>query len=273
VGFGLYYYNARYYDPVVGTFLSPDTLIPDPTIVWDYNRFGYVRGNPLKYNDPSGHATGPAIHDSNGGPSVPLSNELFLKIQDDYYALGVAWEDLPSDVRKSYEAGGVHEYTEPHGGASAQYGWKDPATVASSAFGAFRLGKLALQLLGLSCGDGDCGNEARTSYQIGEEGAQRVWRILNDPSLQTEVRVYVSEGGKRANYFARFDGLTDTAIHEVKNVSNLSLTQGFMNQATTYKRIADGMNLEVHYWLVNSAPPKVINWLQQQGIIVHTDIP
>jgi hypothetical protein len=40
---------------VVGTFLSPDTLIPDPTIVWDYNRMMYVRGNPLKYNDPSGH--------------------------------------------------------------------------------------------------------------------------------------------------------------------------------------------------------------------------
>jgi RHS repeat-associated protein len=54
---GLYYYNARYYDPVVGTFLSPDTLIPDPTSVWDYNRFAYVRGNPLKYTDPSGHET------------------------------------------------------------------------------------------------------------------------------------------------------------------------------------------------------------------------
>jgi RHS repeat-associated protein len=52
---GLYYYNARYYDPVIGSFLSPDTLVPDPTLVWDYNRFGYVRGNPLKYTDPSGH--------------------------------------------------------------------------------------------------------------------------------------------------------------------------------------------------------------------------
>jgi RHS repeat-associated protein len=55
VATGLYYYNARYYDPVVGSFLSPDTLVPDPTLVWDYNRFAYVRGNPLKYTDPSGH--------------------------------------------------------------------------------------------------------------------------------------------------------------------------------------------------------------------------
>ena len=49
------YYNARYYDRAIGHFISPDTLVPDPTSVWDYNRFLYVRGNPLKYSDPTGH--------------------------------------------------------------------------------------------------------------------------------------------------------------------------------------------------------------------------
>ena len=49
------YYNARYYDPALGTFVSPDTLVPDPGMVIDYNRFLYVRGNPLGYTDPSGH--------------------------------------------------------------------------------------------------------------------------------------------------------------------------------------------------------------------------
>jgi RHS repeat-associated protein len=52
---GLYYYNARYYDPALGTFISADSLIPDPNNFWDYNRYMYVRGNPLRYNDPSGH--------------------------------------------------------------------------------------------------------------------------------------------------------------------------------------------------------------------------
>jgi RHS repeat-associated protein len=28
-GAGLLYYNARYYDPALGTFLSPDTVAPD----------------------------------------------------------------------------------------------------------------------------------------------------------------------------------------------------------------------------------------------------
>jgi hypothetical protein len=51
------YYGARYYDRQVGAFISPDTLVPDPTNIWDYNRFAYARLNPLKFNDPTGYAT------------------------------------------------------------------------------------------------------------------------------------------------------------------------------------------------------------------------
>ena len=52
---GLIYMNARYYDPELGQFLSPDTLVPDPGNLFDYNRYMYVRGNPMMYNDPTGH--------------------------------------------------------------------------------------------------------------------------------------------------------------------------------------------------------------------------
>ena len=54
-GTGLLYYNARYYDSGLGTFLSPDTLVPDPNAVIDYNRFLYARANPLRHVDSSGH--------------------------------------------------------------------------------------------------------------------------------------------------------------------------------------------------------------------------
>ena len=64
-GTGLQYFNARYYDPQLGTFISPDTLVPDPTNVFDYNRYMYTRGNPLRYNDPTGHTI-----DDNCGPPV-----------------------------------------------------------------------------------------------------------------------------------------------------------------------------------------------------------
>ena len=56
-GTGLLYYNARYYDPALGTFISPDSIVPDPGMVVDYNRFLYARGNPLKYSDPTGYSS------------------------------------------------------------------------------------------------------------------------------------------------------------------------------------------------------------------------
>ena len=51
---GLMDYNARFYDPMLGRFTSPDSIIPDPGSVVGYNRFAYVNNNPVRYSDPSG---------------------------------------------------------------------------------------------------------------------------------------------------------------------------------------------------------------------------
>jgi RHS repeat-associated protein len=50
---GLYYYNARYYDPNIGRFISVDSAIKqnNPQTL---NGYSYCVNNPLKYADPSG---------------------------------------------------------------------------------------------------------------------------------------------------------------------------------------------------------------------------
>ena len=48
---GFDYYNARYYDPVCGTFLSAD---PVEGNMQGLNPYAYVDGNPETYNDPTG---------------------------------------------------------------------------------------------------------------------------------------------------------------------------------------------------------------------------
>ena len=48
-------------DRTFGTFISPDSLVPNAGRVINYNRFLYARGNPLKYTDPSGYASAEAI--------------------------------------------------------------------------------------------------------------------------------------------------------------------------------------------------------------------
>ena len=52
---GLSYYHARYYDPYTGRFTGPDTIIPNAANPQNLNRYAYVNGNPIRFNDPTGH--------------------------------------------------------------------------------------------------------------------------------------------------------------------------------------------------------------------------
>lgn len=52
---GLYHYNARFYHPGLGRFISPDTIVPEAGNPQALNRYSYVFNNPLRYGDPSGH--------------------------------------------------------------------------------------------------------------------------------------------------------------------------------------------------------------------------
>jgi RHS repeat-associated protein len=53
-GTGLYYNGARYYDPSLGRFISPDMVVPTFENPQSFNRYSYVKNNPLKYIDPTG---------------------------------------------------------------------------------------------------------------------------------------------------------------------------------------------------------------------------
>lgn len=56
---GLYYMNARYYDPMLGRFVQPDPLfLSKPEACMESpaecNLYSYAKNNPLKYTDPTG---------------------------------------------------------------------------------------------------------------------------------------------------------------------------------------------------------------------------
>ncbi len=52
---GLYYLNARYYDPATARFLSEDTYLGDPNDPLSLNLYTYCHNEPVMYSDPSGH--------------------------------------------------------------------------------------------------------------------------------------------------------------------------------------------------------------------------
>jgi|GEM_PF-2540258 len=60
---GLYFYNARWYDPALGRFIQPDSIVPEPGNPQALNRYTYAGNNPIRYNDPTGHA-----REIGGGP-------------------------------------------------------------------------------------------------------------------------------------------------------------------------------------------------------------
>jgi hypothetical protein len=62
----LLFFKARFYSPVLGRFLSADTIVPDGKNPQQFNRYAYALNSPLKYIDPSGHM---AKSDSDGAGS------------------------------------------------------------------------------------------------------------------------------------------------------------------------------------------------------------
>ena len=52
---GLQYLNARYHDPLLGRFLTPDTWDPDIPGV-DINRYAYAGNDPVNMSDANGHS-------------------------------------------------------------------------------------------------------------------------------------------------------------------------------------------------------------------------
>jgi RHS repeat-associated protein len=59
--FGLYFYNARWYDSALGRFTSADSIIPGVMDVQAWDRYAYGLNNPSRHTDSSGHGVDCAV--------------------------------------------------------------------------------------------------------------------------------------------------------------------------------------------------------------------
>ena len=75
---GLYYYGARYYDPSIMLFISPDSIMVSRYNPQTLNRYSYALNNPLRYIDPSGHQ----VTDPDGIPILPVVDVPGTPIED-----------------------------------------------------------------------------------------------------------------------------------------------------------------------------------------------
>jgi len=63
----LYFYHARYYDPILGRFLSADVVGVNHSVPQSLNKYSYVFNNPIQYVDPNGES---AVDVDDGGSVV-----------------------------------------------------------------------------------------------------------------------------------------------------------------------------------------------------------
>ena len=198
-GTGLIYLHARYYDPATGIFVSPDTIVPDPTGVFDYNRYMYGYGNPLKYDDPSGHCPICVI-------LVVIGAALTV---DGSVAEGPgSYTDVPDDASGTLGValmtGGLSLYVLP------------PAVVASTAGGATRS----------ACSDGDCANEV-VSGSNWLRNSQSIWRLPWDQrGIAAEISV-----GRSPNLLQNFPVIDRWENGIATSIKSIDLT------AKTYQNI------------------------------------
>lgn len=118
---GLVYMQARYYDPVVGRFLSVDPLSPSAGDINSFSRYLYVKGNPVRNVDPDGRQSYPGNLDY---PGAPVSNAQATAVTGAVVLQGIAdgfnWVDV--NVQTPLAGSGIEEQFTPalsgglHGG-------------------------------------------------------------------------------------------------------------------------------------------------------------
>jgi RHS repeat-associated protein len=96
-GLGLYDYNARWYHPALGRFVSADTIVPEPGNPQSLNRYSYSYNNPVLYVDNNGHF-----------PIIPVfiglgvATVIWLAYAPPVYAPDENWTPPPEAVDRNY---------------------------------------------------------------------------------------------------------------------------------------------------------------------------
>jgi RHS repeat-associated protein len=104
---GLMDYNARWYDPSLGRFVSPDGLTIFPASSQSTNRYAYVKNNPTRFVDPDGYCPRPT--NWNGDTTSIVCIDLFISTERIIFGMGFG-DYRTFDSNSSTEASRAYVY-------------------------------------------------------------------------------------------------------------------------------------------------------------------
>ena len=115
---GLVYMGARYYDPVVGRFVSKDPMGFDEKNLQSFNRYSYANNNPYKYVDPDGRESMGALAQERAQIEY-LKGDISEADLNDLYKAQAAGASIGSLVDAVLGIVGIGGLTEGLAGASS----------------------------------------------------------------------------------------------------------------------------------------------------------
>jgi RHS repeat-associated protein len=108
-GNGLYYMRARYYAPELARFIQQDVVPTGLTDTQALNRYSFVSGNPIQFNDPDGNWFG--IDDALAFIGGTLVGIVSQGIECAVSGSGCGWEDFVGAAAGGAAGAGVLLYT------------------------------------------------------------------------------------------------------------------------------------------------------------------
>lgn len=185
----LLYLRARFYHPGIGRFLTPDSLIPDPTNGQAWNRYAYVYNDPANLVDPSGHVAIPLLVRIGG---MVLGLHLFGRGVDSAANLNPHWR------KEWFGTPGtcICSFSNPAPGAS-----DDPFAVIPNLMGGALGGALSIGGLAADMGIDETVERVPRHLQLrykirGIEGVRGQSGVVIRPSVKVDPRFFVPKRGE-----------------------------------------------------------------------------
>ncbi|RHX83634.1 hypothetical protein DLM75_23815 [Leptospira stimsonii] len=95
---GLYYYKARYYDPLIGRFTQADSVF-DTSRPMAMDLYMYTEGNPVRWRDPSGHSIVSDALSKNGMGMLNFKVGASKTLTNAFYVSKQRWFDFGQGIR------------------------------------------------------------------------------------------------------------------------------------------------------------------------------
>ncbi len=244
---GYYFYNARYYNPEVANFLSPDMA---------GDGYRYANNNPVMYSDPSGNMVEMGGGYGGGGPSVYLPTILRSQEQSSpeptCLGMGGEWleaalisqeggipeeevgnEEYLNQIYEKYEVSPARQMAELYGLALSS-----PAPGTNLGLGAKTLLKRFHGKLGLNQLD-----EAAQLINAGkkEEGIQLIEKVAKEAGFDPKIARNYGEYRKMLEEFGRAQGLREREIIDL-----ISKAGGFQQGSEIYAYTGSNARTALH---------------------------